>query len=76
MADLVPDDLFKKYMELNLHQFVDSYAAVKWCPFPDCGQAVSLKEGAGTAAEKGGRAVGLQRLGLNVECSKGHGFCW
>jgi len=76
VADLVPEDLFKKYLELNLHQFVDLYADVKWCPFPDCGQAVSLKQVGGAAGGKGGGAAGLGRPGLNVECGNGHGFCW
>ena len=75
---LVPMDVYDKYSQLNVQQFVDSCADVKWCPFPNCDQVVSLKEVGGAESDdavkrkKGGAGEG----GLNMECERGHGFCW
>ena len=82
MSDIVPDDLYQKYASLNLKNFVDTYSAVKWCPYPDCESAVSVKkEGGGV---RGGAKAERPKtdessricLGFNVECRNGHGFCW
>jgi ankyrin repeat/IBR domain-containing protein 1 len=70
LAKLVNEELFKKYSDLNIKHFVDSCKDFKWCPFPDCNQAVMKKDGRTTAPELG------QRHGINVECGNGHGFCW
>ena len=76
---LVAQELYEKYSQLNVQQFVDSCADVKWCPFPNCGLAVGLQEVGGAKSDdmvkrKRGGPGDHQRL--NVECEQGHGFCW
>lgn len=67
---LVSTDLFRKYSDLNLQQFVDSQDNIKWCPYPDCGQAAQLQ------AHHQYKPVFGTAQGINVECGNGHGFCW
>ena len=49
---------------------MDSKLDIKWCPYPDCGQAVLLKPQHQYTAVLG------SQLGINTECGNGHGFCW
>ena len=63
------------YTDINcilifLQHFVDLNQDIKWCPYPDCGQAVMKREGRVTKPVLG------KRHGINVECGNGHGFCW
>ena len=83
IAKLVPKPLYQKYTSLNLSNFVDTYSAVKWCPYPNCGSAVSIKREEGGGVREGRRgqsppAAAAEGIcfGFNVECSNGHGFCW
>ena len=57
-------------MASRVQNFVDKNRDIKWCPFPDCGQAVMLKETTVDCAIFG------DKQGINVECGRGHGFCW
>lgn len=75
----MPEHLFQKYASLNLSNFVDTYSAVKWCPYPNCESAVSVKEDETDGAKtehNSKRGAGGICLGFNVECRSGHGFCW
>jgi ankyrin repeat/IBR domain-containing protein 1 len=85
ISKLVPRPLYEKYTSLNLSNFVDTYSAVKWCPYPNCGSAVSVKREEGGGGREGRRgqsppaAAATEEgicLGFNVECCNGHGFCW
>ena len=86
------------YVELTVKQFADNSAGIRWCPYPDCGYAICIKDetkqadgkvaNGGKAGEAGkdktdgGEAVGGGATALpfqpgwNVECGRGHGFCW
>ena len=118
-------DQLEHYVELTVKQFADNSAGIRWCPYPDCGYAICIKDeaeqaagatgvagvgggrgGAGTVGGKvvengtssssnagkertdGGRGGGQGEVagamaqdlpfqpGWNVECGRGHGFCW
>lgn len=88
IARLISEKKMEKYTELSVKQFVDTSSDIRWCPYPDCGYAICIKnEGKDKKEEKtkggGGVAVGrasssIMKLtpGKNVECGQGHGFCW
>jgi len=42
-------ELLHRYKNFLLNQFVDSNASVKWCPKPDCGNAVNVSNATSTA---------------------------
>lgn len=115
-------DQLEHYVELTVKQFADNSAGIRWCPYPDCGYAICIKDeaeqaagatgvagggggrgGAGTVGGKvvenggsssnagkertngrrgGGEVAGAMaqdlpfQPGWNVECGRGHGFCW
>ena len=75
-----------------MKQFADNSADIRWCPYPDCGYAICIKNDAKQADDGGGK-VGKEKTdggegagavaqdlpfqpGWNVECGRGHGFCW
>ena len=80
-----------------MKQFADNSAGIRWCPYPDCGYAICIKNDAKQATCSGGASggkAGKERTdggegatgavaqdlpfqpGWNVECGRGHGFCW
>lgn len=87
IAKVVSKDQLEHYVELAVKQFADNSADIRWCPYPDCGYAICVKRdgdqmansvGPGASKEKAQEgAVGLPfQPGWNVECGRGHGFCW
>ena len=81
IASVVSKEQLEHYVELTVKQFADNSADIRWCPYPDCGYAICIKKedkAAGGEAEKtadGATALPFQP-GWNVECGRGHGFCW
>ena len=100
-------DQLEHYVELTVKQFADNSADIRWCPYPDCGYAICIKNEAKQAGDggkgNGGRSssrsgsgeTGREKTdggeeqvagavakdlpfqpGWNVECGRGHGFCW
>ena len=82
-----------------MKQFADNSADIRWCPYPDCGYAICIKNEAKQAGGGGGKVgnggstgeAGKEKTdggagavaqdlpfqpGWNVECGRGHGFCW
>lgn len=98
-----------------MKQFADNSAGIRWCPYPDCGYAICIKNEAKQAGASGGKGGGGGKMvgtggrsretgkekkeemtdggeaaaavgavaqdlpfqpGWNVECGRGHGFCW
>ena len=91
IASVVSKEQLEHYVELTVKQFADNSADIRWCPYPDCGYAICVKKedkecstGGGKAANgeagKGKTQDGATALpfqpGWNVECGRGHGFCW
>ena len=81
----------ERYVELTVKQFADNSADIRWCPYPDCGYAICINNddgneaSGGVAIGGGGRGKGTTQDGAtalpfqpgwNVECGRGHGFCW
>ncbi len=82
---MVSADQLQKYSDLNIKQFVESSSDIRWCPFPDCGYAICIRGKGGVASgdvttpTHGGVGVASDddsTPGRNVECGRGHGFCW
>ena len=84
---MVSEDQLEKYSELNIKQFVESSSDIRWCPFPDCGYAICIRGKMNRAGKDTPTADGMldgamggvwdeYTLGMNVECGRGHGFCW
>ncbi len=75
---MVSADQLQKYSDLNLKQFVESSSDIRWCPFPDCGYAICIRGKGDVAVPTNGGVVSDDDStpGRNVECGRGHGFCW
>ena len=109
---MVSKEQLEHYVELTVKQFADNSAGIRWCPYPDCGYAICIKNEAKQASASGGgrgggggrsRETGKKKEkertdrgeggaaeaaagavaqdlpfqpGWNVECGRGHGFCW
>lgn len=75
---MVSADQLQKYSDLNLKQFVESSSDIRWCPFPDCGYAICIGGKGDVAVPTNGGVVSDDDStpGRNVECGRGHGFCW
>lgn len=85
-------DQLEKYSDLNIKKFVDSSSDIRWCPFPDCSYAICIKDKGGVSSKRGvsksdtptesvvnGACAVVAddwTPGVNVECGRGHGFCW
>ena len=84
IANVVSKEQLEHYVELTVKQFADNSADIRWCPYPDCGYAICIKKEEKTAigaeAGQGKTPDGATALpfqpGWNVECGRGHGFCW
>lgn len=83
IRERVSADQLQKYSDLNIKQFVESSSDIRWCPFPDCSYAICIRGKGGvskstTPPEGEGGVAGDDdpTPGLNVECGRGHGFCW
>ncbi|KAJ3305102.1 hypothetical protein HDV03_002029 [Kappamyces sp. JEL0829] len=63
---VVKPDVFQKYQTLLLKTYVDDRANIKWCPHPNCENAVQCKI---TPAQ-------LDEIVPSVECGSHHRFCF
>lgn len=63
---LVLDDVYQRYLRLLDRAYVDDHDNIKWCPSPNCDNAVEC----GTSARQ------LIQVIPSVTCAEGHSFCF
>lgn len=63
---LVTADLKERYLELLNRTYVEDKDSLKWCPAPDCANAVECRA----------RKKDLDRVVPTVSCQCGHQFCF
>lgn len=66
VSQIVPEKILEKYKTLLLKSYVDDQSNLKWCPSPNCDNAIECKV---TTAQ-------LDRIIPTVTCAEGHKFCF
>ncbi|XP_028393114.1 ankyrin repeat and IBR domain-containing protein 1-like [Dendronephthya gigantea] len=75
IESVVPKDVAKKYGRFDIKAFVDANPNLKWCPFPQCDNAVQLPNHQSREYVVGAGAVS-ETAPLVVDCGNEHYFCW
>ena len=77
---MVSREMALKFLSFDIKAFVDSNPNIRWCPHPDCSQAVSrpppLDDHSHHLSPSHSAAATTKVTGQTVHCGSEHYFCW